>query len=267
MVNYWWYLLLLRHIVRIACSSHLSRPPIITFLKLSQNSEIRRALITFRHGEKRRNIDARIAAATDGRTARTIERLLSREMESKIEEGIETTTTRKKQTNLGLKIDITTSLNQSTIPPTDSKVNVFYHWPLILWISKTVKHPSSLLCVEDFILWTPPPPIHNSPWNSWFFIIPVGDGCAQCDRKSVVTTKFSPFSHPCTVSQHKEGGLYITTATTLHVCVVLFDSCDSRVHLMNMSGHGDIFRCRSCWSDVLVGHVVLPTPPPSPHTH
>jgi len=48
-------------------------------------------------------------------------------MESKIEEGIETTTTRKKQTNLGLKIDITTSLNQSTIPPTDSKVNVFYH--------------------------------------------------------------------------------------------------------------------------------------------
>ena len=143
-------------------------------------------------------------------------------MESKIEEGFETTTTRKKQTNLGLKIDITTSLNQSTIPPTDSKVNVFYHWPLILWISKTVKHPSSLLCVEDFILWTPPPPIHNSPWNSWFFIIPVGDGCAQCDRKSVVTTKFSPFSHPCTVSQHKEGGLYITTATTLQMCVLFF---------------------------------------------
>ena len=128
-VNYCYNLGLLAAVVphcRIACSFHLSRPPIITFLKLSQNSEIRRALITFRHGEKRRNIDARIAA-TDGRTARTIERLLSREMESKIEEGFETTTTRKKQTNLGLKIDITSSSNQSTIPPTDSKVNVFYH--------------------------------------------------------------------------------------------------------------------------------------------
>ena len=67
------------------------------------------------------------------------------------------------------------------------------------------------------------------------------------------------------VNTRKEA--YILLLLPHYMCVVLFDSCDSRVHLMNMSGHGDIFRCRSCWSDVLVGHVVLPTPPPSPHTH
>jgi len=103
---------------------------------------------------------------------------------------------------------------------------VFYHWPPILWISKTVKHPSSLFrSVENFILWTQSP--HNSPWKipgSW-------SSLSMMDALSVIENLLwlqnSLLSHPCTVSQHKEGGLYITIATTLHVCVVLFDSCDT----------------------------------------
>ena len=220
-VNYWCNMLLLYHKAELPVPS-FSAPYYYLFeVEPKFRNEVERWSLS--DTVKRGGISTRIAAVTDGRT---IERLMSRKMEAKIEEGIETTTTRKKQTNSGLKIDITTSSNQS-ISPNIFKSQCVLPLTPILWISKTVKHPSSLLSVEDFTLWTPPP-IHNSPWNSWFFIIPVNDGCAQCDRKSVVTTKFSPFSHPCTVSQHKEGGLYITTATTLHVCVVLFDIYDCR---------------------------------------
>ena len=181
-------------------------------------------------------------------------------MESKIEEGMETTTTRKKQTNSGLKIDITSSSNQS-IPPNRFKSQCVLPLTPILWISKTVKHPSSLSSVEDFILWTPPPiTYHEIPGSS--------SSLSMMDALSVIenllwlqnSLLFSPLH-----SQSTQGRrlIYYYCYHTTCVCCSFWHLWLS-VHLMKMSGHWDIFRWGSCLSDEPIGHVVLHQPPPHP---